>query len=97
MGAGEPEVSIVLPAHNEAGNIAPIAAAIAQAMALVGSYEIIFVDDGSSDGTLQIGRASCRKECTVLCRSRWSPLSLDRKSTRLNSSHTVLSRMPSSA
>ena len=28
MGA-EPEISIVLPAHNEAGNIAPIAAAIA--------------------------------------------------------------------
>ena len=33
MGAG-PDISIVLPAHNEAGNIAPIAAAIAQVMAL---------------------------------------------------------------
>ena len=29
--------------------------------------------------------------------SRWSRLSSDRKSTRLNSSHTDISRMPSSA
>src|ERR1043165_3883780 len=48
---GGPEVSIVLPAHNEAGNISAIAAAIAQAMALCGPYEIVFVDDGSRDGT----------------------------------------------
>ena len=38
------------------------------------------------------------KECCALCRSRWSALHLlDRKSTRLNSSHCALSRMPSSA
>ena len=43
------------------------------------------------------------KECPVLCRSRWSPdgrsiaFTSDRKSTRLNFSHPVLSRMPSSA
>jgi glycosyltransferase involved in cell wall biosynthesis len=60
MGAGEPDISIVLPAHNEAGNIAPIAAAIAQAMALAGSYEIVFVDDGSTDGTLAAIRAAAR-------------------------------------
>jgi dolichol-phosphate mannosyltransferase len=60
MGVAVPEISIVLPAHNEAGNIAPIAAAIAQAMALLGSYEIIFVDDGSTDGTLAAIRAAAR-------------------------------------
>ena len=60
MGAAGPEISIVLPAHNEAGNIAPIAAAIAQVMALSGSYEIIFVDDGSSDGTLTAIRGAAR-------------------------------------
>ena len=60
MAAGAPDVSIVLPAHNEAGNIAPIAAAIAQAMALAGSYEIVFVDDGSTDGTLAAIRAAAR-------------------------------------
>jgi len=59
MGAG-PEISIVLPAHNEAGNITAIAAAIAQQMALTGSYEIVFVDDGSSDGTLAAIRAAAR-------------------------------------
>src|SRR5436305_2464195 len=57
MGA-EPELSIVLPAHNEAGNISAIAAAIAQAMALAGSYEIVFVDDGSSDGPLAAIRSA---------------------------------------
>src|SRR3954449_10671970 len=36
--------------------------------------------------SLQIGRASVGKEC----RSRWSPYH-DRKSTRLNSSHTLIS------
>jgi dolichol-phosphate mannosyltransferase len=60
MGAAAPDISIVLPAHNEAGNIAPIAAAIAQAMALNGSYEIVFVDDGSSDGTLAAIRNAAR-------------------------------------
>src|SRR4051812_14257850 len=56
MGAA-PEISIVLPAHNEAANIAPIAGAIAQAMGSA-SHEIIFVDDGSSDGTLTAIRAA---------------------------------------
>ena len=55
-----PEVSIVLPAHNEAGNISAMAAAIAQAMALAGAYEIVFVDDGSRDGTLAAIRDAAR-------------------------------------
>ena len=55
-----PEVSIVLPAHDEAGNISAIAAAIAQAMALAGAYEIVFVDDGSRDGTLAAIRDAAR-------------------------------------
>jgi dolichol-phosphate mannosyltransferase len=60
MGAAGPDISIVLPAHNEAGNIAPIAAAIARAVALSGSYEIVFVDDGSTDGTLSSIRGAAR-------------------------------------
>jgi polyisoprenyl-phosphate glycosyltransferase len=60
MGAAAPEVSIVLPAHNEAGNISAIAAAITQAMASQGSYEIVFVDDGSLDGTLAAIRDAAR-------------------------------------
>ena len=71
MGAGAPDISIVLPAHNEVGNIAPIAAAIAQAMALAGSYEIVFVDDGSTDGTLAaIRAAAARSWPSAMSRSR---------------------------
>src|SRR6476469_5698577 len=62
MGAA-PDISIVLPAHNEAGNIAPMAAALAQAMALAGRYAILFVDDGSRDGTLAAIRAAARDPC----------------------------------
>jgi dolichol-phosphate mannosyltransferase len=52
------EFSIVLPAHNEAANIAPMAAALKSVMSKLGSTEIIFVDDGSSDGTLAALRAA---------------------------------------
>ena len=34
------------------------------------------IADGLEKGFLsydEIGRASCRKECSLLCRSRWSP------------------------
>jgi dolichol-phosphate mannosyltransferase len=47
-----PELSVVLPVHNEAGNIAPMVKALTDVLRPLGSYEIIFVDDGSRDGTL---------------------------------------------
>ncbi len=46
-----PEVSIVVPAFNEAGAAAPLAAEIATAIA-PRRYEKIFVDDASEDGTV---------------------------------------------
>jgi glycosyltransferase involved in cell wall biosynthesis len=49
-----PDVSIVVPMHNEAPNVAPLCEAVRSAMtdaALV--HELILVDDGSTDGTLQ--------------------------------------------
>jgi glycosyltransferase involved in cell wall biosynthesis len=52
-----PEISVVLPAHNEAGNIGPMAAALAEPLRPFGRYEIVFVDDGSRDGTLAAIRA----------------------------------------
>jgi len=45
-----PTVSVVVPVRNEAGNIAPLVAEIAQAFAGT-SFEIVYVNDGSSDGT----------------------------------------------
>lgn len=45
-----PEISIVVPVHNEAGNAARLAREIAGVMA-GRAYEIIFVDDASRDAT----------------------------------------------
>ena len=45
------QVSIVIPVHNEADNIAPLIAEIEAAMQEAQAYEIIYVDDGSSDQT----------------------------------------------
>jgi dolichol-phosphate mannosyltransferase len=48
-----PEVSIVLPALNEAESLAHILDAIAEALAPLASFEVVVVDDGSGDGTLE--------------------------------------------
>ena len=48
--ASAPSVSIVVPVRNEAGNIAPLVAEIASALA-GRTFEVIYVDDGSTDGT----------------------------------------------
>jgi dolichol-phosphate mannosyltransferase len=46
-----PDISVVVPVHNEAGAAAPLAREIAGAFA-GRSYEMVFVDDASRDGTL---------------------------------------------
>jgi len=46
------DLSIVIPVKNEAGNIAPLVAEIGAALDPSGAdYEIVYVDDGSSDAT----------------------------------------------
>ena len=48
-------LSIVLPAHNEAQNVVPMYHAITQAVATSRiDLELVFVDDGSSDGTADV-------------------------------------------
>lgn len=50
-GEGVPAVSVVVPAHNEAGNVAPLVDEIAVALADREPFEVIVVNDGSTDGT----------------------------------------------
>jgi dolichol-phosphate mannosyltransferase len=46
-----PRLSVVVPVRNERDNIAPLVAEIAEACGRLGSFELIYVDDGSTDGT----------------------------------------------
>ncbi len=47
-----PLLSVVVPVRNEAGNVAPLIAEIEAALAPLGAFEIVYVNDGSGDGTL---------------------------------------------
>jgi glycosyltransferase involved in cell wall biosynthesis len=62
IGGAPPAVSIVVPVRNEAGNIAPLIAEIAARLDKGVSFEIIYVNDGSSDRT--------ESELTLLMASR---------------------------
>ncbi len=46
-----PELSIVVPVHNEAGNIEPLIFEIEAALEGRIAFEIVYVDDGSGDGS----------------------------------------------
>ncbi|MCG6203639.1 glycosyltransferase family 2 protein [Rhodopseudomonas sp. HC1] len=48
-----PAVSIVVPVRNEADNVAPLITEIAAALDGRWDYEIVYVDDGSTDATPQ--------------------------------------------
>jgi dolichol-phosphate mannosyltransferase len=46
-----PRVAIVAPAFNEGENVGPLVAEITRAFAVLGDYEVILVDDKSTDDT----------------------------------------------
>jgi dolichol-phosphate mannosyltransferase len=48
--SGDPEISVVVPVRNEAGNVVPLVAEIA-AVLPDRSFEVVFVNDGSTDET----------------------------------------------
>lgn len=54
-------VSIVIPAFNEAGNIEQLVKKLRDTLIDYHNYEILFVDDGSEDKTLEILKALCRR------------------------------------
>jgi glycosyltransferase involved in cell wall biosynthesis len=45
------ELSIVIPLFNERGNLGPLHEELKTVLANMGSHEIIFIDDGSTDGS----------------------------------------------
>ena len=51
MNTIDPAVSVVVPVRNEAGNIALLVAEIAKALEGQWSFEVVYVDDGSTDST----------------------------------------------
>jgi dolichol-phosphate mannosyltransferase len=55
------EFSIVIPAHDEAKNVAPCLEQISAALEGKGEYEVLWVDDGSKDDTLPRLMAQARR------------------------------------
>jgi dolichol-phosphate mannosyltransferase len=51
MNADAPAVAVVVPVRNEAGNIEPLVREIADALDGQWRFEVVYVNDGSSDGT----------------------------------------------
>ncbi|MBN9138306.1 MULTISPECIES: glycosyltransferase family 2 protein [unclassified Phyllobacterium] len=47
------DLSVVIPAYNESGNIGALVTEINQALSGVVSYEILIIDDGSNDGSAE--------------------------------------------
>ena len=58
-------MSIVIPVHNEARNIAGLCREICEAIGERHPYEIIVVDDGSTDGTPAV-LADLQERCSIL-------------------------------
>jgi cellulose synthase/poly-beta-1,6-N-acetylglucosamine synthase-like glycosyltransferase len=84
--ADQPEVSVFLPVFNEEPNLRPLHAKLDEALKALGrSAEIVYVDDGSSDGSLKILRelaeaipefASSRSAETMDKLPQWPPGSM---------------------
>ena len=49
-----PEIAVVVPVRNEQGNIEALVREIEVALAGVSRFEIVYVDDGSTDGTAAV-------------------------------------------
>ena len=46
-----PAIAVVVPVRNEQGNVGPLVEEIGAALAAHAPFEVVFVNDGSSDGT----------------------------------------------
>jgi dolichol-phosphate mannosyltransferase len=61
-----PEISVVIPVYNEEESLPILAAELHAALAGLGrSYEILYVDDGSTDGSPEVLRRLAREDPAV--------------------------------
>ena len=73
MNTDDPAVSVVVPVRNEAGNVAPLVAEIAAALDGQWRFEVVYVNDGSSDGTeAELKRLMAQHSCLRRVRHKQS-------------------------
>lgn len=65
MNSNEILISLVLPIHNEEGNIRELCDRSKKVLSELGNYEIIFVNDGSRDNSLEILADICEKDKNI--------------------------------
>ena len=61
-----PELSVIVPCYNEAANVGPLVAKLDEALRGI-SWEVIFVDDNSPDGTADTARRIGSTDARVRC------------------------------
>ena len=73
MADRNPQVSVVFPVYNEEGNLELLRQQVRDSLLDVGvSYEMVFVDNGSNDGSLDVIKSLCRQDPRIryICLSR---------------------------
>ncbi len=53
-GGGAKEVSVVIPLYNEEQSLRELYESLRSALGKIGRYELIFIDDGSTDGSMRV-------------------------------------------
>ncbi len=66
MSSGAPKFSVVVPVYNEVESLDELVQSVASAMSSMdAAYEIVFVDDGSTDGSFQKLKALAARDAAI--------------------------------